>query len=310
MRGRIRQLKPEIYLDDEFWELELKHLELHLFKAFSGLWCQADREGRFEWKPAMLKTQILPYWAGDFASVLRVLNDARYIVRYEVGGRVYGWIRNFHRHQRPNNREPASVIPPPLEHAEAGVLQSAEAGCSAPHEPPLEPAEAPRASRLPTPDPIPDSRPRAAPSVSRVLTMPGAEPPQEYLELALMGAVSKVQAISTWKHYWGAGLPSGGVEKLYPWLVQRALERSVSVARVPGKAPGAPEHERLNWRADARARAYAEDRGAAFEPLLTEFNLTVGIDDCKTTTEADKKLMLWLRKKLGSPKPPPAREVA
>jgi hypothetical protein len=300
MRGRIRQLKPEIYLDDEFEELEMRHPELRLFKAFSGLWCQADREGRFEWKPAMLKTQILPYWSGDFASVLRVLNDARYIARYEVDGRAYGWIRNFSRHQRPNNREPASIIPPPLEHAEAGDLKSAEADCSSLHEPPLLPAEAPRASRLPTPDPIPDSRPRAAPSASRVLTMPGPEPDQEYLDLAVMGAVSKAQALSTWKHYWGAGLPPGGVEKLRPWLVQRAVERSVSTARAPGKPPPGAPPERLNWRADVRARAYAEDRGGDFEALLTKFNLTVGIDDCKTTTEADRKLMRFLRQELGS----------
>ena len=115
MSGRIRQIKPEIYLDDEFEALEVKHLELRLFKAFSGLWCHSDREGRFEWKPAQLKAKIMPYWGGDFGRVLDVLTSAGYVHRYTVDGRVYGWSRSFLKHQRPGNREPDSCIPPPPE---------------------------------------------------------------------------------------------------------------------------------------------------------------------------------------------------
>lgn len=144
MRGRIRQLKPDIFLDDEFWELTQQHPSLPLLQGWLGLWCQADREGRFEWRAAVLKTQILPYWSGDFGAILDVLCGAGLVLCYQVGGRRYGVIRSFLKHQRPNNREPASCIPQPLEHA-----QGAD---SSPHES----AEAPRASQpqpqLPTPN--------------------------------------------------------------------------------------------------------------------------------------------------------------
>jgi hypothetical protein len=46
-----------------------------------------------------------------------------------------------------------------------------------------------------------------------------------------MAGVGPEQARSTWAHYWGAGLPSGGVERLTPWLVQRAKERATQLAR-------------------------------------------------------------------------------
>jgi hypothetical protein len=177
VRGRIRQLKPDLFLDEEFWALTEEHLELHLLQAFEGLWCQADREGRFEWRPAMLKTQILPYWGGDFARVLEVLRGAGYVCRYEVAGRSYGLIKNFHRHQRPNNREPESVIPPPpLQSAEVS-LESAEAESASP----LEPAGFSPA-RVPTPTPNPNSQ-LPTPDTQPARAQPEREPlPHELAE--------------------------------------------------------------------------------------------------------------------------------
>jgi hypothetical protein len=113
MSGRIRQLKPDFLLDEEFWALKSAHPDLHLHEAFEGLWCHADREGRFEWRPQMLKAKILPYWQGDFARALEVLTDAGLVVTYEAEGKRYGWVRSFGKHQRPNSREPASALPPP-----------------------------------------------------------------------------------------------------------------------------------------------------------------------------------------------------
>jgi hypothetical protein len=54
-----------------------------------------------------------------------------------------------------------------------------------------------------------------------------------------MAGVSREQARSTWEHYWGAGLPSGGVERLNPWLVKRAKERSTTLARASPTARAA-----------------------------------------------------------------------
>jgi hypothetical protein len=67
--------------------------------------------------------------------------------------------------------------------------------------------------------------------------MPGPEPTQSYLDSALMAGVKPEQARSTWSHYFGAGLPLGGVERLEWWLVQRAKERQNQLATVAAKAP-------------------------------------------------------------------------
>ncbi len=112
MIGRIRTVKPEIFSDEKLWDLSLE-TGLPLLQAFQGLWCYADREGRFEWRPRALKTLILPYWGGDFALALQALEAGRYIVRYVVDGREYGYVRNFAKHQRVNVREQGSDLPAP-----------------------------------------------------------------------------------------------------------------------------------------------------------------------------------------------------
>lgn len=116
MRSRIRTIKPEAHTDEELWDLEVE-TGLPIFRGFVGLWNFADREGRFEWRPRPLKAGILPYWSGDFADVLDALRAAGFIVRYEVGGRVYGLVRTFSEHQFINNREEESTLPPPPDDA-------------------------------------------------------------------------------------------------------------------------------------------------------------------------------------------------
>lgn len=110
--ARIRSIKPEVHLDTELWDAECA-AGLPLFRAFTGLWCHADREGRFEWDARVLKTQILPWWDGDFRRCLDTLEDIGKIVSYEVDGRRYGLVRNFCKHQRINTREAASRLPEP-----------------------------------------------------------------------------------------------------------------------------------------------------------------------------------------------------
>jgi hypothetical protein len=112
MRPRIRSVKPEIHTDEELWDLELE-TGLPLFRAFVGLWNYADREGRFEWRPRPLKAAILPYWEGDFEAALDALVAGRFVVKYTVGGKAYGWVRTFTEHQVVNTREPPSSLPAP-----------------------------------------------------------------------------------------------------------------------------------------------------------------------------------------------------
>jgi hypothetical protein len=114
MKPRIRTIKPEAFTDEDLWDLE-EETDMPIFRAFSGLWCHADREGRFEWRPRALKAGILPYWDGDFSRVLDALTTRGFIVKYTSSGREYGCIPTFLRHQVINNREEDSKLPaPPL----------------------------------------------------------------------------------------------------------------------------------------------------------------------------------------------------
>lgn len=96
--------------------------------------------------------------------------------------------------------------------------------------------ESPDPERAPAIPEVPGFR-IATGGVARTYSMPSELPPKTYLDTALMGGVSPVQAKSTWKHYWGAGLPLSGVERLYDWLTLRAVERSNQVARAPQSGP-------------------------------------------------------------------------
>lgn len=117
MRGRIRSVKPELFTDEKLWDLSVD-TGLPVTQAFVGLWCFADKEGRFEWRPRALKTAILPYWDGDFARVLDALTTRGFVVKYASGDREYGFIRTFKAHQVLNNREKDSELPAPPESAD------------------------------------------------------------------------------------------------------------------------------------------------------------------------------------------------
>jgi hypothetical protein len=118
MRGRTRTIKPEIFSDEILGDLE-QDTGLPVFRAFVGLWCVADREGRFEWSPRALRGSILPCWNGDMRAVLEALASKLYIVRYTVGGKDYGYIRTFNKHQPIHKNEAPSVLPNPEAHGVA-----------------------------------------------------------------------------------------------------------------------------------------------------------------------------------------------
>lgn len=110
--ARIRAIKPGFFLDDELYELELSS-GFPVRVAWAGLWCQADKEGRFKWQPRRLKNLILPYDEVDFSDVLDALKGAGFLMKYEAGGEMYGAVPNWLKHQRPHHKESASTIPPP-----------------------------------------------------------------------------------------------------------------------------------------------------------------------------------------------------
>jgi hypothetical protein len=112
IRGRIRTYKPDIFLDEELWEAG-ETTGWPIYQGFQGLWSFSDREGRFEWRPRALKTQILPYWSGDFEALLDALVRFGFIVKYEANGRFYGWVKSLKEHQKFHANEPPSKLPGP-----------------------------------------------------------------------------------------------------------------------------------------------------------------------------------------------------
>lgn len=129
---RIRTIKPGFYLHEGLYDLEME-TGLPIRVAYSGLWCAADREGRFPWKPRTLKACILPYDNLDFSRVLDALATRGFIVRYASNGEEFGYIPTFHRHQVINNRERASELPQPpvAQHVDASATRDARDGFSA-----------------------------------------------------------------------------------------------------------------------------------------------------------------------------------
>lgn len=109
---RIRTIKPEFFLHEGLFEAE-KATKLPLRLAFAGLWCAADREGRFKWEPRRLGVQVLPYDGVDFSRVLDALATRGFIVKYASATGEFGVIPTFKAHQVVNNRERESELPPP-----------------------------------------------------------------------------------------------------------------------------------------------------------------------------------------------------
>lgn len=111
---RIRTIKPEFFLHDSLFDAESES-KLPLRVAYIGLWCAADREGRFRWEPRRLGAAILPYDCIDFSRVLDALSTRGFIERHASEGVDFGVIPSFKRHQIINNRETPSNLPEPSE---------------------------------------------------------------------------------------------------------------------------------------------------------------------------------------------------
>lgn len=109
--ARIRNIKPEFFLNDEMGELDPL---TRLF--FIGLWTQADREGRLRDRPKRLKATLVPYDECDVEALLTTLTDSGHLLRYEVDSEHYIQVVNFTRHQSPNMKESPSTIPAPCKH--------------------------------------------------------------------------------------------------------------------------------------------------------------------------------------------------
>jgi hypothetical protein len=110
--ARIRTIKPEFFTSEDI--VSMTPLARLFYVA---LWCEADRDGRMEWKPGTLKLRYLP---GDTCSITELAEELAgrgLIVLYEVNGKPYAQIPSFSKHQVINNRESPSTLPPRVTHA-------------------------------------------------------------------------------------------------------------------------------------------------------------------------------------------------
>ena len=104
--ARIRTIKPDFFFDEKMAELDYKAR-----LAFIGLWCYADREGKMEDQPKVLKAKIFPYENVDFDKIITTLSEMGVISRYAVESKNYLIINNFGKHQRPHHTEKESELP-------------------------------------------------------------------------------------------------------------------------------------------------------------------------------------------------------
>ena len=131
---RIRTIKPEFFHHEGLFEAEME-TKLPLRVAFAGLWCIADREGRFKWEPRRIGVQVLPYDGVDFSRVLDALATRAFVLKYRVGDACFGWIPSFLKHQVINNRESESILPDPDGNIEEIPANTEESDASATREP-------------------------------------------------------------------------------------------------------------------------------------------------------------------------------
>lgn len=104
--ARARNIKPGF-----FKNYELADQGPYAQILFAGLWCLADREGRLEDKPRLIKAELFPYYECDVNGELTKLERLKLISRYVVGGVSIIQVSNFKKHQTPHNTEKASILP-------------------------------------------------------------------------------------------------------------------------------------------------------------------------------------------------------
>lgn len=85
-------LVPELIQDRRLFQLE-KETQLPLRLSLLGLAYCADKAGRFQWRPAELKQQALPYDNGiDFDRVMHLLRQQGFLVIHQYKQVSYGLI--------------------------------------------------------------------------------------------------------------------------------------------------------------------------------------------------------------------------
>ncbi|GMO51769.1 MAG: hypothetical protein Pg6C_16680 [Treponemataceae bacterium] len=112
--SRIRNVKPEFFRHEGLQDLERTNAGKYPMFVFEGLWTKCDRQGVFEWKPRLLKLDILPFLDFDMEETMSILSDNGYIRKYKVEDKDYGIIPTFNKHQFISKAEKDNVNVFPL----------------------------------------------------------------------------------------------------------------------------------------------------------------------------------------------------
>lgn len=103
--ARIRTIKPEFFTSEDIVELSAF---ARLF--YISIWCEADREGRLEWKPNTFKLRYFPADKIDIHKLCDELIGRGLVVLY---GNGLAYVPKFLVHQHINPRESQSNLPAP-----------------------------------------------------------------------------------------------------------------------------------------------------------------------------------------------------
>ncbi|MDP1824925.1 MAG: hypothetical protein Q8L48_16835 [Archangium sp.] len=117
--ARARQLSPGFFTDER-----IVSVSAFARLLFAGLWTEADREGRIEDKPLVLKMRLFPCDPVNIAELLGELVAAGLITRYRAAGASFLLVPRFKDHQRPHPKEAPSRLPAPPLTDEARELAS------------------------------------------------------------------------------------------------------------------------------------------------------------------------------------------
>lgn len=107
--SRIRSLHPGLFTDDRYMALSFPAREL-----IKGIWCEADDQGVFEWRPLTLKARIMPADSVDVGELLDELVAGKFVTRFEYNERSFGAVRNFRQFQRPKKPNSVHILPDKL----------------------------------------------------------------------------------------------------------------------------------------------------------------------------------------------------
>ena len=118
--ARIRTIKPGFFESED-----VSALPLRARLTWIGLWTQCDDHGRTKDNARLIKARIWPLDEVSLRDVeddLVTLADHQRIVRYEVDGKRYLAIVNWHEHQSINRPSKSTIPPPPVDSPATGPV--------------------------------------------------------------------------------------------------------------------------------------------------------------------------------------------